>query len=264
MTVSLDKRASPARWRYAFMYRGLRYTGSAPAGDNTQRAAKHEERAHLDRLRAGLSVKTSPTVAEFVVDFLAYQATECRPLTVENQTIHLEQHVVPRLGKVRLDAVTKLHLDELKVMWSRAGAAPRTINTRLDTLRRMLSIAEEWGRIGAIPVVKAVKVDADHPRFLTEPEAAALIRDPKMRASWLADTDLKSLQTEDRIGDKARAGIKSDNQTRIETSLLSNSRLVEDPNVAADVRQQATPYIVVTVQVQPGGRKAAVTTHDQG
>jgi integrase len=177
VTVYQDKRGKDRRWRYAFMYRGIRYTGSAPAGDNTQRAAKHEERAHLDRLRAGLSVKTSPTVAEFVVDFLAYQATECRPLTVENQTIHLMQHVVPKLGKVRLDAVTKLHLDELKVMWSRAGAAPRTINTRLDTLRRMLSIAEEWGRIGAIPVVKAVRVDDDHPRFLTEPEAAALIRE---------------------------------------------------------------------------------------
>lgn len=180
MTVSLDDRDGRApRWRYAFMHRGMRYTGSAPASDNTKTAAKIAEREHLDRLRRGIMGKSTPTVAEFVASFLDYQATEVRPTTLENQTIHLTQHVAPALGRLKLDAVTQRDLDSLKASW---GCAPRTINARLDTVRRMFAQAVEWKLIAAAPTVKAVKVPPDVPRFLTEQEAGDLIR--AARPEW--------------------------------------------------------------------------------
>lgn len=200
MTVYQDDRGKsgkPPRWRYAFMYRGLRYTGSAPAGDNTKRAAQHEERAHLDRLRAGLTVKTSPTVAEFIATFLAYQKTECKPLTVLTQTVHLEQHVLPVLGKLKLDAVTRRHLDQLKIKWSKS-AAPRTINVRLDTIRRMFALAVDWQVLAHAPTVKALRIQPDVARFLDEAEAAALVA--ASRPQWRSMV-LVALRTGLRVGE---------------------------------------------------------------
>lgn len=198
MTVFNDTRSRRPRWRYAFMENGLRYTGSAPASDNTKRAAQIAEREHQARIRGGITIKTQPTVREFIAKFLEYQASHARPGTIENQTIHLEQHVIPRLGKLRLDTLKRLHVDELKVLWAKQGAAPRTVNGRLDTIRRMLAVAEEWGYLAAVPRIKAVKVPKDTPRYLTGPEAALLLThaEPQWRSMILI-----GLRTGLRIGE---------------------------------------------------------------
>lgn len=199
MTAFLDERPKrKPRWRFAFMHNGLRYTGSAPASNNTKRAAQLAEKEEEARVRSGVTVKNAPTVKEFVAKFLEYQRSQHKVLTCRSQTIHLEQHVLPTLGKIRLDRVTREHIDELKMRWDKADAAVRTINVRLDTLKRMFALAIEWGYLASMPIVRRMKVPPDSPRFLTDAEAHLLLASAS--GHWRAMI-LIALRTGLRIGE---------------------------------------------------------------
>jgi integrase len=163
------------RWRFRGVVNGKHYSGSAPKGDNTKKAAEWTEQELLRKLRSRQFTGTVPTVAEFVDKFLAYQKTHTAPLTQSNQRIHLETHVVPKLGSKHLDDVHREDIDALKTDWREDGAAIRSINARLDTLQTMFTLAKEWRYLTVTPVIKRLKVPKDTPRFLTQAEATALL-----------------------------------------------------------------------------------------
>lgn len=162
------------RWRYRFAYKGKRYGGSTPKGGNTKKIAEELERHHLERLMSRRFTGTMPTVAAFVTQFLDHQKPRVKPLTFSLQKTILDRHVVPLLGKRTLDDIGPRELDQVVTEWSKK-AAPRTINTRLGTLMRMLGVALEWDILHAVPKVTFLKIQHDTPRFLSEPEAVALL-----------------------------------------------------------------------------------------
>ncbi len=191
---------SRGRWRFRLQHNDRRYSGSTAKLHNTKAAAKALEKAMLEKLERNAYTGTMPTVRAFVTQFLEHQATCTAQLTRKGQHVHLWQHVVPTLGDKRIDAIGALQIAGLKMKWSAAGAARTTINTRLDTLQRMLSIAAEWGYLMGAPKIKRLPKD-DEPisvRFLSDAEGARLVAaaDPK----W-ASMILIGLRTGLRVGE---------------------------------------------------------------
>lgn len=162
------------RWRYRFAYNGVRYSGSAPKGSNTKKTADLLERKHLEKIMANRFTGEMPTVTAFVDRFLAFQEARVKPLTYELNERQLKLHVMPHIGKLKLDAVGPLELDAMITAWKHS-AEPRTINARLDTLMRMFGVAVEWRMLQAVPAVSKLKVPDDAPRFLSETEATELV-----------------------------------------------------------------------------------------
>jgi integrase len=193
------------RWRYRFAFEGKRYSGSAPKGNNTKKAAEQLERLVLEKLRARRFTGIMPTVAGFLARFLDHQKQHTKPLTFELHERICDLHIEPHVGRLRLDQLRRAELDHLKLTWLAAGAAPRTVNTRLGVAVRMLSLAAEWEILESVPKVKLMKIAVDHPRFLSEDEAAALLEAAKKRSrsdemDWYVMT-LVGLRTGLRIGE---------------------------------------------------------------
>ena len=65
-----------------------------------------------------------------------------------NETI-LRVHLIPQLGRKKLDAITTEDVQRLKLRLREK--APKTTNNVLVTLRRLLSVAVEWGVIDTMP-----------------------------------------------------------------------------------------------------------------
>ncbi len=139
-----------------------------------KKVAERLEREHLENLLARRYVGVMPTVAEFVERFLDYQRAHVKKLTVELNETQLRVHVVPHIGKMKLDAVGRLELDDLVMRWSKV-AANTTINTRIGTVARMFALAVEWEILSVAPKATPVKVAPVTPRFLSETEAADLL-----------------------------------------------------------------------------------------
>ena len=171
------------RWRYRFAKNGRRYSGSAPKGGNTKRVAERLEAEHIERVSVRAYDGKMPTVKDFAKRFLDHQAARTKPLTRVQQSATINQHVIPALGGVRVDELDKEKIDLLVAKWA-ADSKPKTINTRLGTLRRMLVIACDWNLIGRVPKIDFVKVSEEIPRWLTDAEITALVEaaEPQWRS----------------------------------------------------------------------------------
>jgi integrase len=161
------------RWRYRFSFKGKRYGGSTLEGNNTKRAAIALERAHIEKLEAGVHVGKMPTVREFIERFNEHQRPRVKLGTYTNGKQHLE-HVEREIGSKLIDDVDTMTIDRMVTTWSKS-TSPRTINVRLAVLHHVIALAVEWRVLRAIPVIRHVKVPEDTPRYLTEDEARRLV-----------------------------------------------------------------------------------------
>lgn len=186
------------RWRFRFSYLGKRYSGSAPTGNNTKKAAEALEKAMLERLASRRFTGVMPTVKEFVKRFLEHQGARVKPLTLALHTTLMNLHVVPVLGHQRLDAVGASELAALATSWRTRGDAITTVNTRMGTVQTMFGLAVDWGFLLVAPKIVYFKVPKETVRFLTEVEAVALLdaAKPKWRSMVLI-----GLRTGMRIGE---------------------------------------------------------------
>jgi integrase len=166
---------SKGRWRYRFAKNGRRYSGSTPKGGNTKRVAVRMESEHVDRVSLNSYEGKMPTVKDFAKRFLEYQKARTKPLTQKQQVATVNNHIVPAVGGLRVDMFNKERIDGLITKWG-ANSKPKTINTRLGTLRRMLVLAKDWKLISEVPKVEFVKVADATPRWLTDAEVAELIK----------------------------------------------------------------------------------------
>lgn len=192
-----DPKTGEIRWRYRFAHNGERHSGSAPKGHNTKRTAERLEKQHLEKLIARQYTGVMPTVAEFAERFLEYQKGRTKPLTQKQQTATIERHIKAKFGKVKLDRFGLEQIDQLVTEWS-VDNKQKTINTRLGTVRRMLSLAVEWDLLPKVPRIKFVKVPDSTPRWLTDDEMTLLIEaaEPHWKAMILV-----GLRTGLRIGE---------------------------------------------------------------
>lgn len=146
----------------------------------TRRGAEEYERQLRQSLLSGTYGKEDrqpvPTVTDFAAEFLStYAETNNKASEVETKRMIIGLHLVPALGGLRLDRVGPGEIEEYKARKLKAGLKPKTVNNHLIVLRRMLSVAEEWGRIDHVPRVKWLKTPRADFDFLTFSDAERLL-----------------------------------------------------------------------------------------
>ena len=102
--------------------------------------------------------KEVPTFEMFAPRFVDghARANRHKPSGIAAKETILRVHLIPRLGGKKLDAITNEDVQRLKLRLREK--APKTINNVLATLRRLLSVAVEWGVIDEMPcTIRQVK-----------------------------------------------------------------------------------------------------------
>jgi integrase len=139
---------------YLFYYRTLDGQQRRPAlgvhGRITCDLARTKAQQWLARVALGedpsedlREARAKPTVREFSERYLDEHARpKKKPSSVKSDISNLNNHVLPALGKKRLDLVTRIDIQRLHAkMVGRPGAA----NHVMGLLGKMFNLAEKWG-----------------------------------------------------------------------------------------------------------------------
>jgi integrase len=158
------------------------------------RGAEQYERDLRASLLAGTyGKKEAPTFQEFVSErwLSTYpKSVGNRPTSIREKEIHVRVHLLPVLGRLRLDrisgeVVARLFARLRTKLPDKKALAEKTIKNVRATLRRILASAKEWGEIPAIPDLPRVKVPESSWDFFTWEETERLLaacRDEEERA----------------------------------------------------------------------------------
>lgn len=145
MSVDNNKKGSPFFW-YDFHYKGERYRRSTK--QKTKGAARQVEAGVLQKLMAGEKIgQKSPMLREFSGQFLSHigksRLDDDTKVYYKNGWRILESQDI---AQMRLDKITASTAATVV-----AKGSGSNVNCALRTLRRMLSLAEEWGVLGRKP-----------------------------------------------------------------------------------------------------------------
>ncbi len=185
-------------------------TPKAEGLPETRAGAEEAERRAITRVLAtgeqkplAIITKEVPTVREFHEVFLEASRIKNKPSSVESQEMILRVHILPRLGDLRVNAVTYAVIEDFKVALSktpihnvekRYGAklrvakgkpadekpsrllSAKTINNVLTVLRRMLVVARKRGHLETVPDVEWLKNERPDFDFLDFEEAERLVK----------------------------------------------------------------------------------------
>lgn len=138
---------------------------------NTRRA--REMRAQREAAARATYV---PTLAEFWPVFVEFIHAERRkPNTIESYTSAGRRKLLPIFGTMRLDRVTEIDVQRLKV--SMQSAAPAHVNLALGVLSQVLKLARTHYPAVVVPTIKRVRnLVSEHLRVYDQTQAAALVR----------------------------------------------------------------------------------------
>jgi hypothetical protein len=144
----------------------------------TRAGAEEAERRAIARVLETGVAKEVPTIEEFHKVFLATSSIINKPSSVDSKEKLLRFHIVPRLGKLRLDQVTYAVIEDFKLALaqtpinsgktyvgvkldtkSKKTLSAKSINNVLTVLRRMLVVARKRGLIESVPDVEWLKRD---------------------------------------------------------------------------------------------------------
>lgn len=114
------------------------------------------------------------TLAQFAEVYLERQAAHLKPRSIEEEKRIWHKNVLPQLGTLRLNAVTRHDIDRLH---QSMRDTPYMANRVLELLRRSLNLATEWGYVSGqenpCRNVKKFK-EQSRERFLSSEELARL------------------------------------------------------------------------------------------
>lgn len=119
----------------------------------------------------------APLFADFAKEFIStYAKTNNKPSEVQTKESALKNHLVPAFGKLRLDVIGSREIERFKSQKLAQKLKAKTINNLLTIVRKMLSVAQEWGLIPFVPKVKWLKLPPNKFDFLDFGEAERLIK----------------------------------------------------------------------------------------
>lgn len=159
---------------------------AVPEDKQSKRAAEAYERSVLADLRAGIdprrheplrSAGPVPTLAKFSVDYIETDArTNNRARTVREKEGMLRRGLLPRLGRLRLDAIGPREIELYKADRLRCGLGPKAVNEEVGLLVRMLRVATEWELLAHVPRARKLKVPPPKFDHLDQEEQDRLVR----------------------------------------------------------------------------------------
>jgi integrase len=113
------------------------------------------------------------TLSAFKERYFKDHVATLKPSTRAGHEAIWTQHLLPTLGRTRLDQVTEDALARLVTAVRYSGCGPKTSNNILSCLRKALETAADWGIIkrSDVPRFKWAKVEAQKFDFFTFEEA---------------------------------------------------------------------------------------------
>jgi integrase len=155
--MSMKVRPFRGGWEVDIHYRladgtRMRERRVAPVSSRTSATRWGETLAKQILLRDGIQVMDAPpTLAEFAPPFLTeYCVGERQKASgIQRKEIALRVHLVPLLGKKRLDEITTEDVARVKVRLR--GQSASSVNNVLTVLSKLLKVAVEWRVIDAVP-----------------------------------------------------------------------------------------------------------------
>lgn len=132
----------------------------------------------------------SPLVKDFARDWMTTYCTSAgnRETTVEAKQHHLDHHIVPGLGELRLDQIRGEAVDKFFAgLKKKRGSGPIAEKTRKNirtTLFTMLKTAVRWGHLDAVPELPNIRPPDPKWDHLAEDEVHRLLdatRSPEER-----------------------------------------------------------------------------------
>ncbi|SJZ78675.1 tyrosine-type recombinase/integrase [Consotaella salsifontis] len=121
------------------------------------------------------AMRAAPTVKELCDRFIEdYSKHHNKPSTVETNQMNIKNHILPRLGKLKVPDVTRA---DVFAMMSGMSDRPIIANRTLACLRKMFNLAEVWGYRpdGSNPCRHVQKYpEKGETRFITDDELRKL------------------------------------------------------------------------------------------
>lgn len=129
-------------------------------------------------LRKGLDPNAKPTLEVYLREWLDSRTNRVRATTLRSYRSKLETHVIPRLGKVRLDRLRPSTIEKLMVDLEVGGLGPRTTAHVRAALHNALGRAERLGIVerNVAHLTEAVPVPNTERTVLTMDQARTLAK----------------------------------------------------------------------------------------
>lgn len=239
-------------WWVDFRYERVRYRKRSP--ENSQAGAKSYEITLRQRLTHGEPLtnkdeqkQSVPLFNEFAGKWYdTYVTTNNKQSEQKGKRIILRTHLIPFFGRLRLNEITSLHLEEYKSAKLKATLSPKTINNHLAVLGKCLHTAQEWVGLSNVPKIRLLKVPPQRFDFLTTQESRRLLASITDRG-WYAMV-LVALRTGLRLGELL--GLKWED-INLQTRLLSVRRSILR-GVESSPKSNRERHIPFTTEVRDG------------
>jgi integrase len=98
-----------------------------------------------ERQQGLLSSSPSQSLSTYLDSWLTSIEGRVRPKTLVSDRMYVRRHILPTLGKLRLDRLTPQHVQALLDLKTRAGLAPQSVVHIRGVLRRALNRAMRYG-----------------------------------------------------------------------------------------------------------------------
>lgn len=181
-----------------------RFVSARKVRVNKREAEREAEliRRELQRRRDAALFPSAQTVADYLRSWIQTQhdarRSRIRTRTLDGYTMIVERHIIPALGKLRLDRLSER---DIQAWIDRQDAEPRTIDRRRAVLRRALNVAIRQRLIDRNPAANVEVPDA--PEFRGRPlsvvEVGRLFRasaDDSLSPLWRLAIDTGARQGE--------------------------------------------------------------------
>lgn len=143
----------------------------------TRKEALEKLQEALSAERRGISAPSeSTTVARFLTDWLEEVERSLAPKTFRRYREIVQQHIIPELGRIRLNKLTPHDVTMMLRRKQDAGLSPRSVHHLRAALRRALNVAIRRGELHRNPAALAEPVKVtDREVALMPPEEAQAI-----------------------------------------------------------------------------------------
>jgi len=144
-------------------------------GTTRKEVAELVSRAQQSRRAGTLVPGTPPSVGQFLGIWL--EALTVEPSTLRGYECLVRVHLVPALGRIRLDRLAALDVDRMLRAKRTEGLSPQTCLNLRAALRSAMSFARRKGLVAqnVVTLSEPVKVQTYEARYLTPVEARRLI-----------------------------------------------------------------------------------------